>query len=331
MPIRIYDIAQELGLDSHAVLAKAKELGITGARVPSSSLDKITGEYLREKVRESLTVARGIPKPIGSPTALRAPSGPPPIAAAQPLKAQPSITIRLNGADFLEKARAGELQVFLEIAEADGAAPLKMRLSQDGVPRALPTKPKVESQLRVELDERTKDLFRAAYYASRRKSSDDWVNLADFGNALKDEEPTFTAEAFGDRSLGSLLRRMTDVFDMRADESNPIVYYVRIKPGIARSTVGATSVGHAEVGKDTSFIGPNILAEIPKLATGKVHNVKLGFGFIAPDDGSENHFFHATEVVGCTIFDLRPGDRVEYEPGVNEKGLCARKVRRMPD
>ena len=46
MPVRIYDIAKKLGIESKDVLAKAKELGITAARVPSSSLDKITAEYL---------------------------------------------------------------------------------------------------------------------------------------------------------------------------------------------------------------------------------------------------------------------------------------------
>src|SRR5947208_11496296 len=46
MPVRIYDIAKKLGIESKEVLAKAKELGITGARVPSSSLDKITAEFL---------------------------------------------------------------------------------------------------------------------------------------------------------------------------------------------------------------------------------------------------------------------------------------------
>src|SRR3989442_3766891 len=50
MPIRIYDIAKKLGIESKTVLAKAKELGISGASGPSSSLDKITGEYLEEQL-----------------------------------------------------------------------------------------------------------------------------------------------------------------------------------------------------------------------------------------------------------------------------------------
>ena len=48
MPVRIYDIAKKLGIESKEVLAKAKELGIP-AKVPSSSLDKITAEFLEQQ------------------------------------------------------------------------------------------------------------------------------------------------------------------------------------------------------------------------------------------------------------------------------------------
>ena len=50
MPVRIYDIAKKLGIESKEVLAKAKALGITAAKVPSSSLDKITAEYLENEL-----------------------------------------------------------------------------------------------------------------------------------------------------------------------------------------------------------------------------------------------------------------------------------------
>src|SRR6266850_1230516 len=50
MPVRIYDISKKLGLENKEVLAKAKELGIAGARVASSSLDKITAEYLEQQL-----------------------------------------------------------------------------------------------------------------------------------------------------------------------------------------------------------------------------------------------------------------------------------------
>src|SRR5262245_20563305 len=62
MPVRIYDLAKKLGLESKEVLAKAKELGITSAKVPSSSLDKITAEYLEEQL-----APRAVAKPPEAP------------------------------------------------------------------------------------------------------------------------------------------------------------------------------------------------------------------------------------------------------------------------
>jgi len=71
MPVRIYDIAKKLGIESKEVLAKAKALGITGAKVPSSSLDKITAEYLEEQL--------GGRKPVAAPEPPQAPPPPEPI------------------------------------------------------------------------------------------------------------------------------------------------------------------------------------------------------------------------------------------------------------
>ena len=50
MPVRIYDISKKLGLENKEILAKAKAMGIAAAKVPSSSLDKITAEYLEEEL-----------------------------------------------------------------------------------------------------------------------------------------------------------------------------------------------------------------------------------------------------------------------------------------
>ena len=66
MPVRIYDISKKLGLENKEVLAKAKALGIAAAKVPSSSLDKITAEYLEEQILKD------------HPERRRAPSRPPP-------------------------------------------------------------------------------------------------------------------------------------------------------------------------------------------------------------------------------------------------------------
>jgi translation initiation factor IF-2 len=66
MPVRIYDIAKKLGIESKSVLAKAKELSIAAAKVPSSSLDKISAEWLEEEIIKSNpeVAARLAPKPV---------------------------------------------------------------------------------------------------------------------------------------------------------------------------------------------------------------------------------------------------------------------------
>src|SRR5215203_3072382 len=69
MPVRIYEISKKLGLENKEVLAKAKELGIA-AKVASSSLDKITAEYLEEqlgglkKVESKLETTTPSPAPV---------------------------------------------------------------------------------------------------------------------------------------------------------------------------------------------------------------------------------------------------------------------------
>jgi hypothetical protein len=50
MPVRVYDIAKKLGLENKEIIAVARELGIAAAKVSSSSLDKISAEWLEEHI-----------------------------------------------------------------------------------------------------------------------------------------------------------------------------------------------------------------------------------------------------------------------------------------
>src|SRR6266446_3604724 len=83
MPVRIYDIAKKLGIENKEVLAKAKELGIMAARVPSSSLDKITAEFLECHFKPAIPPAPPAsatpPEPI---VVVSAPPAPPVVEAA---------------------------------------------------------------------------------------------------------------------------------------------------------------------------------------------------------------------------------------------------------
>lgn len=99
MPVRIYDISKKLGLENKEVLAVAKSLGIATAKVPSSSLDKITAEYLEEEILKAhpdiatkLKPAAPAPEPKPAPveqkieiiTAPPAPEPPPVVVVETP-------------------------------------------------------------------------------------------------------------------------------------------------------------------------------------------------------------------------------------------------------
>jgi translation initiation factor IF-2 len=66
MPVRIYDISKKLGLENKDIISKAKALGIAAAKVPSSSLDKISAEWLEEELIKDnpALAARLTPKPV---------------------------------------------------------------------------------------------------------------------------------------------------------------------------------------------------------------------------------------------------------------------------
>jgi CspA family cold shock protein len=53
-----------------------------------------------------------------------------------------------------------------------------------------------------------------------------------------------------------------------------------------------------------------------------------GFGFIVPDDGSDDVFFHRSRLAPKVQFDdLREGDEVEFQVTKGEKGPQANNVK----
>jgi len=154
MPVRIYDIAKKLGIESKDVLVKARELGITGAKVPSSSLDKITAEYLLEHLGGGKPVAVVEPAPAPQPVVIvSAPPEPPPpsvseIEMARNLLTAPAATEtgttpsaeETPGIDEVVEARAGSMP-FPAIAPAEPPAPPKPALGEKIGFIQLPQKP----------------------------------------------------------------------------------------------------------------------------------------------------------------------------------------------
>ncbi len=53
-----------------------------------------------------------------------------------------------------------------------------------------------------------------------------------------------------------------------------------------------------------------------------------GYGFITPDEGSEDVFVHHTGIAGGGYKSLEEGEKVTYEVTQGRKGLQAENVRR---
>ncbi|PDQ34468.1 MAG: cold-shock protein [Candidatus Lumbricidophila eiseniae] len=65
------------------------------------------------------------------------------------------------------------------------------------------------------------------------------------------------------------------------------------------------------------------------MATGTVKwfNAEKGFGFIAPDDGSDDVFAHFSAISGNGYRSLDEGQKVEFEVAQGPKGLQAENIR----
>lgn len=57
------------------------------------------------------------------------------------------------------------------------------------------------------------------------------------------------------------------------------------------------------------------------MAQGSIKTITdRGFGFIRPDDGGEDVFFHRSALAGVAFEQLRQGDRVTYQPEADPRG-----------
>jgi CspA family cold shock protein len=71
--------------------------------------------------------------------------------------------------------------------------------------------------------------------------------------------------------------------------------------------------------------GTELAGNIVNLIAGK------GYGFIKPTTGNDNYFFHASDLIGVPIDELRYDDPVRFVTARGEKGIVAKNVRLETD
>lgn len=122
----------------------------------------------------------------------------------------------------------------------------------------------------------------------------------------------------GTRTAQALIEEVTypimmdAIINDRARRSDPVVEKLFLVP---RAAIGQAAQTSARV---TAPPVPPGAANGERLV-GVVGSMPFGrdFGFVEPDGGGENLFFHQTWVENCAFHELRHGDRVEYTPDTN--------------
>jgi CspA family cold shock protein len=123
-------------------------------------------------------------------------------------------------------------------------------------------------------------------------------------------------------------RKRNPDFKMPAEE--PATEWSEADLALIKQGVGDKSSRPSQAAGETGDAG----AEAPSgEQTGSVvtYFEAKGFGFLRPDDGGRDIFFHVSRLVEGLATDLRPGTKVIYELGMDRTGkMAASSIRIAP-
>ena len=113
-------------------------------------------------------------------------------------------------------------------------------------------------------------------------------------------------------------------------DAPPVANWTEDDLALIKQGVGDKSGRPAATGPDATAAGDG---EMPAAETGSVvtYFEEKGFGFLRPDGGGRDIFFHISRLNEGQASDLVPGARVIYELGMDRTGkMAASSVRVVP-
>ena len=137
------------------------------------------------------------------------------------------------------------------------------------------------------------------------------------------ERETRTSQALLEEATYPVL--MHQVLDDRSHRNDPLINGVFMP----KSEFNVRAAIAAAPSEPAAVPAPSPAEAVPagEAASGRIQNLKDGFGFITPASGGANLFFFHTSVLNADFTELKLGDAVTYETGQNDKGECAVNVR----
>jgi len=119
--------------------------------------------------------------------------------------------------------------------------------------------------------------------------------------------------------------------NLKMPESKPVSNWTEDDLALVKQGVGDKSGRPASAGGSVPSAGGE--SDVPAVETGSVvtYFEEKGFGFLRPDSGGRDIFFHISRLNEGQASDLVPGAKVIYELGMDRTGkMAASSVRVVP-